>query len=320
MTLLEAHSSPADAPADERFDGRLIDPALLQIDYLPPPLEVAPYVTTFFLMRCDERTIRDVQPAMGGTLGIFMRGGEGHIRFLDGRVEPSHRFVLLTPASAAAAIAFEGPWHAFGAALSPLGWAALTGLSAAEHANHLYDAEAVLGPDFADAAERICAGYRSGTLVPSDMVAVLSAAIMAHVRPLPEKHLALLQSVARWLGASLSPALSGLDALTGYSARQTQRLVDHYYGLPPKGLARKYRAIRAASLLADPRLSADDADAIADHFYDQSHMIREIRMFVGRTPARVGDPGQPYLSAIIDLRNFREVSPRIAPLPDDLRA
>jgi hypothetical protein len=41
--------------ADERFDGRLTDPALLRIDYLPPPADVAPYVTTFFLMRCDER-------------------------------------------------------------------------------------------------------------------------------------------------------------------------------------------------------------------------------------------------------------------------
>ena len=320
MTLLEGHHSPDCAPADERFDGRLTDPALLRIDYLAPPPDVAPYVTTFFLMRCDEREIRDVQPAMGGTLGIFLRGGQGDVRFLDGRVEPSHRFVLLTPASAAAAIAFEGPWHAFGAALSPLGWAALTGLSAAEHANHLYDAERVLGEDFAQAAERICAGYAAGTLAPAEMVPILSAAILAHVRPLPAKHLELLRSVAQWLGASLSPALAGLEALSGYSARQTQRLVDHYYGLPPKGLARKYRAIRAASLLADPRLSADDAAAIADHFYDQSHMIREIRMFVGRTPARVGVPGQPYLSAIIDLRNFREVSPRIAPLPADLRA
>ena len=320
MTLLEGHHSPSSETVDERFDGRLTDPALLRIDYLPPPAEVAPYVSTFFMMRCDEREIRDVQPEMGGTLGVFLSGGRGDVRFLDGRVEPSHRFVLLTPASAAAAVAFDGPWHAFGAALSPLGWAALTGLSAAEHANHLYDAEAVLGPDFDAAAERICEGYAAGSLALADMAAILASPILAHVRPLPPRHLELMLTVARWLGGSLSPALAGLEALSGYSARQTQRLVDHYYGLPPKGLARKYRAIRAASLLADPRLSHDDADAVADHFYDQSHMIREIRMFVGRTPARVGDPGQPYLSAIIDLRNFREVSPRIAPLPADLRA
>ena len=42
--------------------------------------------------------------------------------------------------------------------------------------------------------------------------------------------------------------------------------------------------------------------AVQDHFYDQSHMIREMRMFAGRTPARIADPDTPYLSSFLSLR------------------
>ena len=80
------------------------------------------------------------------------------------------------------------------------------------------------------------------------------------------------------------------------------------------------RALRAAALHSRPDLSADDIAAVEDRFYDQPHMIREIRLFAGRTPARIADPDTPFLSAMMDLRNFRERGPRLAPIPDDLRA
>ena len=73
-------------------------------------------------------------------------------------------------------------------------------------------------------------------------------------------------------------------------------------------------------LLSRPDLTPDEIAAVEDHFYDQPHMIREIRLFAGRTPARIADPDTPFLSAMMDLRNFREKGPRLAPIPDDLRA
>ena len=67
--------------------------------------------------------------------------------------------------------------------------------------------------------------------------------------------------------------------------RQLERLTKRYYGLPPKTLARKYRALRAASALARGE-DLTDCD-IANSFYDQSHLIREVKRFAGLTPQQI---------------------------------
>ena len=121
--------------------------------------------------------------------------------------------------------------------------------------------------------------------------------------------------VASWLGSGIDPPLEHLFEASAYSRRQTQRLVERYFGLPPRELKRKYRALRVISLLAQPDLSEEEQDELADCFYDQSHMIREIRHFVGRTPGDLAGDTQSILSALIDVRNFREITPQIAPLP-----
>ncbi|MFC4293880.1 helix-turn-helix domain-containing protein [Novosphingobium tardum] len=306
------------ARREERLrEGRLTSLALIKLDYIAPPPDLAPFVITFYLFRCDESEIHDIQPGTGCNLSIFMRG-KGEMAFRDGMIDASHPINVLTPCAVAAPFMVDGPWHAFGAALSPLGWAALTGKSAAKEGNRLRNATELLGADFAAAGERIIAGYNAGALDGGGMEAILSDAIRRNIGPVPSSHVRLIQMVAQWLGSSLSPSVDDLNAMANYSPRQVQRLVDYYYGLPPKQLARKYRALRAASLLAEPGITADDADAIAGHFYDQSHMIREIRLFAGRTPARVGEADSPVLGALLNLRNFREIRPQVAPLPDDL--
>jgi len=46
---------------------------------------------------------------------------------------------------------------------------------------------------------------------------------------------------------------------------------------------------------------------LGEAFFDQSHMIREINRFVGRTPARLKDPDSPYLTEMIAPKNLREL-------------
>jgi len=286
----------------------LTSPALISLEYFPPPQDLAPFVTTFFLLRCDEPRIVDVQLAGVGILAVFMRG-QGDIYFRDGASDPSHRINILTPLAAAATVAVAGPWHSFGAALSPLGWAALSGgRSAAKHGNRLLAAGDLFGPAFARLGDELADGWCEGRLGVAEMARAMGAAIAAALKPVPPQHVRLIGQVAQWLGESLSPRVDRLQDAVLYSPRQLQRLVDQYFGLPPKQLARKYRALRAASMLADPRTSEAEAAAIADKFYDQSHMIREIGLFAGRTPARLRGPDAPMLAALLDLRNFREIA------------
>jgi len=305
------------AGAKSVAEPRLTGQDLLRLELFPPAPDLAPFVTTFFRMRCDEATIRDVQPSSIGIMATMARGG-GLMHFLDGRSEPSQPFTLQTPTSAAARMDVCGPWHVFGATLAPLGWAALTGLSAAEHGNHIYDGAKVLGPVLSEASRAVAEDF--DTLSSEEMIELYSAAIRASARPVRAPHARFVQTVAQWLAESLSPVIAELEHRCGYGARQIQRLADRYFGLPPTALARKYRALRAAVLLSRPDVTADQIAAVEDQFYDQSHMIREIRLFAGRTPARIADPDAPYLTTLMDLRHFRGIGPRMAPIPRDLRA
>ena len=50
---------------------------------------------------------------------------------------------------------------------------------------------------------------------------------------------------------------------------------------------RRYRAVRAATLLSMPQLPDEIEAEIREAFYDQAHLIKEIRFFTGRTPKRL---------------------------------
>jgi AraC-like DNA-binding protein len=304
------------AGAGSPADNQLTRAALMRMELFAPAAPLTPFVTTFFRMQCDEASIRDVQPSSIGIIALMGRGS-GRMNFLDGRSEASHPFTVLTPSSAAGTFEVDGPWDVFGAMLSPIGWAGLTGLSAAEHGNRLYDGASFMPEPLSSTGCALLEEFEG--LASEEMAERLGAAIIASVRPLPKGHAEFIAVVAAWLAQSLSPDLGNLYSAAGYGERQVQRLTERYFGLPPRSLARKYRALRAAVLLSRPALSPDEIAAIQDHFYDQPHMIREIRLFAGRTPARIADPDTPYLSAFLDLRDFRESGPRMAPIPDNLR-
>lgn len=283
---------------------------------IAPGAQAAHLVTTFFRLRCDEPIIRDVQPSSISVLAIMAKGS-GELRFIDGRSGSSHPLTFITPTEAAATFCIEGPWDVFGAMLSPVGWASLTGRSAGAEANRICHAADMLPEQVIAAAEHMRTNLHQ--LSNEQMRDTLSASMIASAAPLPRAHLGFIHAVKEWLAQSLSPDLADLLATTGYSARQVQRLSERYFGLAPRALARKYRALRAAILLSRPNMSAEDIAAVQDHFYDQSHMIREIRLFAGRTPAKLGDPDIPYLSSFLRQRDFHESSGRMAPIPRDLR-
>ncbi|ABC64652.1 hypothetical protein [Erythrobacter litoralis] len=57
-------------------------------------------------------------------------------------------------------------------------------------------------------------------------------------------------------------------------------------------------------MLSQGTLSDSEEAAIATAFYDQPHMIREIRRFCGYTPARLGGDEQPILKTLLQMKNF----------------
>jgi AraC-like DNA-binding protein len=147
------------------------------------------------------------------------------------------------------------------------------------------------------------------------MLARMFSVLAGSLSRVPPAHAVLIRAVSAWLGESLSPRVEDLQAHVLYSPRQLQRLVDHYFGLPPKQLARKYRALRAMALLADPGIDEQAVDSIVSLFHDVAHLRRELQLFVGRTPPYIGSNDLPLNAAQLDLHNFREIGHPVARIP-----
>lgn len=288
------------------FDVELTSGDLIEVNYIAPPAAISDFVTTLYHFRCDEPEICDIQPASVGHFAIFPKG-RGEMLFRDGRRDPNHASVVMTPLSTAHPIQVKGPMHTIGAALTPLGWAALTGLHAGENCDRLLWAGDVLGQDAVDLGETLNGDYLSGLRTGHECALAIGEFLKSRFKPVNSRHAELIKTVNTWLGSSLNPSLDDLCAAAAYSTRQVQRLTERYFGLPPQALARKYRALRAAALLSFPSLTPEFEAQLADAFFDQSHMIREINLFVGRTPSRLKGPDSPFLSEMIAPKNLREL-------------
>jgi len=286
---------------------------LITLEYIEPPPLLKLFVTTFYYFRCDEVEINDIQPAAVGSLVFFLKG-QGSMQF-DGRAEPSHPVSLLAPFSYAVPFEVEGPFHCVGAALSPLGWASLIGLDASRHRDTMRAAAQVFGQEIDLFGAQLRTAYEAGTMTPAEMCEGIAEFLIPRLTPLKPRHVLFMAQIHQWLSSSFNPPLEELAATTGYSQRQVQRLVERYFGVTPKLLVRKYRALRVAALLQDPATDDEQMADLLNQFYDQSHLIREVRLFAGRTPARLGDSEKPILEHLLDVRNFRNINPRVAGLP-----
>jgi AraC-like DNA-binding protein len=300
-------------PPTKGAAGDGLSPAeLIGLDYFAPPTALKPYITTLYSLHSDQAQVRDVMPAAVGYLLVFIEG-DGRMHFPGERVDDSSPVSLLTPTTAAAITELDGPFRVVGAALSPLGWAAFTGLPADTHCDRLCDASEFLGPEIIALREELCASGADDAA----LTARVAEFIGANLKPVNSRHAKLIGEVAEWLSSELDPPLSALEKRAAYGGRQLQRLIERYFGVTPKQLVRKYRAIRVAALLQDPSTSDEQVAELLNLFYDQSHLIREVRHFLGRTPARLGDGANPLLEATSGLRNFREFTPSVARIPEN---
>ena len=82
--------------------------------------------------------------------------------------------------------------------------------------------------------------------------------------------------------ALVAPHLPDLLDRAGLSLSQVERRCKRYFGSPPMQLARKFRALRTAIAMTHKDANLDDI--LAEGFYDQSHLIREMKHFTDITP------------------------------------
>ncbi len=167
-----------------------------------------------------------------------------------------------------------------GAGLLPCGWQALIGAPASDYVDRVCSFPASYEKKLAELVEQLRRASRFEDMVPllDETTRMLSRFVDPQIR-------AFVAKVDQWLMSHTNPAVTTLYESIDLSPRQIERLVKHLYGSTPKYLARKYRALKAATMLASDL--ADNGNVAASTFYDQSHLIREVKKFTGQTPGEI---------------------------------
>lgn len=269
--------------------------APISMEYAAPPAEMQRWISSLYRLHQESPTFEEVERADRPQLRIMLRGG-GEYRFANGHVDPARPVTLIGPTSGAITDSGFGPMYVVGAGLHPTAWTALTGLDAEQSLDRAFDGREIFGNAAQILFDAIDAESETAPIFKllCDFVAAQTA---ARGEVMPHDFIAIMDA---WLAENDDVEVADLVARTGLSSRQVERLSKRFYGLPPKSLLRKYRALHAAAALA--RGEDITANGMASQFYDQSHLIRELKRFAGLTPEQIKARQSELLIAISEGR------------------
>ncbi|WP_448585992.1 helix-turn-helix domain-containing protein [Thermaurantiacus sp.] len=248
-------------------------------------------ISSYYLFAFDRPFIADVLRAELPQIR-FLLEGSGRIAY------GGEDFVAMPFASLAGpsvmAIRFEarGPFRLLGVGLLPAGWSALIGESADRMTDRLTDLEGLAPAGVRRAFLQMHEARSERQLIAAADAFFLLLSMNALPPPLW-----FTRTTDAWLSDNPNPDVNALIAELGMSARQVERLMLRHYGSRPKLLARKYRTLQAAVRLGLNPNSGWQA-AAGGAFYDQSHFIRDFKLFVGMTPGQFVAKGSPWLTRL----------------------
>jgi AraC-like DNA-binding protein len=267
----------------------------ITLDYLLPREDLREATTFFYEFRAFVDHAEEVDRATDAQLRFTLQG-KTSIRFDNGPTTPLPEIYVHGATTRNVTLISDGPTEVIGVGITPAGWAAMIPVSASMSVNTVIDATDLFGFSLAEARFAMQRETTMAARVP--IFTELLVQLIGEISPAARHFTSLVDS---WLASSLSPEVGDLIRLTELSASQVERNCLRYYGSPPKFLVRKFRALRAAVMLATRDMSL--GDIVAEGFSDQAHLSREIKYFTGVSPRRFQD--EPGKLATLTLQRTR---------------
>ncbi len=262
--------------------------ASVSIDWIAPPADLGDLVHTFYVIDVGPGEIDEPTPAYSAQLTVFVQGG-AELDYAHGGSSRTGTLFLNAPQLNAGRLRVTGPLKAVAASLTPLGWAALT----AQPVDTVHDCavppETFSTSSMVDQIRAWAARAGSGSARLDEGAAFLEAILRGAPHAIKPRHRQFVAAFTGWLASDLNPSLETLFDRLVLSPRQTQRLSRQFFGASPTQVLMRHRAIRTAMLLSNPDLPQSFRDELRAAYFDQAHMIRDIRRFTGRTPAEFSD-------------------------------
>ena len=258
----------------------MTDLSKFSLEFAPPPDDLQDLVSSFYHFATEVEESKPTERADRAQIRFLLRGSGGY-EFCTGDYFDAAPVSIIGPTTGPTIGHIKGAPEIFGIGLQPAGWGSLMGADAESHINRLIDATSMLGDGVMDTHAAIAAAKTIAEKV--EIASDFARELMKHAESSP---IWFTRVVDEWLTESASPDINDLIERSGLSKRQVERMTKRFYGAPPKLLARKYRALRAAALLVSEDGEGAE-EAPEDAFYDQSHLIREIKEFTGVTPGKM---------------------------------
>lgn len=235
--------------------------------------------------------------------------GQWRAETIAGPVELGRAALYFGPQSRRMPVSVTGSFCSVGVALRPGACHALRGPKAAEYLDRISGTE-VLGMD----QEAVLSRFEPG-MEPEAMLQVMESLLLDMVQRCgasePDPLTARFENAA-FLDPTISIGQFAREC--GVDQRRLERVVRRDFGMAPKQVLRRARALDMASHLRGVA-DQDEAEELALRYYDQSHLIREFVELFGMSPSQFVALPQPLLTLALESRQSRrlEVIERIAP-------
>lgn len=209
--------------------------------------------------------------------------------------------VFLGPQSKRMPVSVVGSFISVGFALRPGACHAFRGVSMSDYVDRLIPSDSfgptarlLMDPPFADGS-------------PEDWLRALEGSIRRAAEhadrsqpdPITEQFEALSLN-------NPSASISDFARECGIEQRRLERLVRRDFGMAPKQVLRRARALDMASHLRGVADHAE-ADELALRYYDQSHLIREFSELFGMSPRQFVARPQPIMTLALESRQARRL-------------
>jgi AraC-like DNA-binding protein len=176
----------------------------------------------------------------------------------------------------------EGQGYAFGIKFRPAGFQPFLGASLAGIADGRIAPDTVFGDDGARYVHRIRA-CAAGSAPAAGMMAAAESFLLARL-PVANEDVRRANALVDAIAAD--PEMRTVEALaqqSGMNKRALQRLFQHYVGVGPKWVIKRYRMHEAVAQLQSGRMQLAQL-ALDLGYFDQAHFIRDFAALVGKPP------------------------------------
>lgn len=192
----------------------------------------------------------------------------------------------------------KGPFKVVGVAIRPSGWRALFGCLASAFADRMVALSDAWGPD-ADRLYAKVAAARSDAETVAAIEDVFQRRLNASEDPAIDRPMRAFETIARH-GSTMR--VDDAARQLGLSVRQMERHCCSLFGHMPKMVLRRSRFLDVAMAIrgfTDP----SQEELLALRYFDQSHLNREFKRFIGMPPGKFARTPTPLFTAGLKLRS-----------------